>query len=367
MLPKLNKREKTCLGLLGAGAAALLLSSDSVGEESESLLFNPDVKSPLRRILAAPTEGIRGLNLVINGYDQSEEKILPEFYSGFKNVWDGIIEADTPVMWYVPKAGGNTIAKVLGKCLEMVTCSSMANTVEDGLLPDDQIRVHYNETVGSFVNVDPSTPAGIQKAIGYDLIGQGVADILITHLLRDVAPLFETKKGRLFAMLRHPTKRIADQFYYRQWATWEPSFDSELAAMSIDDYAASDRLIENFMVRSLVGKVSNDDVTSDDVALAKDILRRKFIIGIAEPTWFDRSVVRFEQYFGWWEDKGILLNKTTNYCHYQEIENGNHFGNHPRLLQGSGAYNMITSRYWADIELYMYAKNELFQEQQALV
>lgn len=358
---KLSKREKSCLGLLGAGAATLMLSSGEGGAGGRAL-FNPDAGSAIRRALAAPMEEIRGLNLVVTGYDTSETKTLPSFYENFKDVWDGLIPDDRAMMWYVPKAGGNTFTKVMGKCLGMTTLSAMSMTVEDGLLPEDRMVVKYNETIGNYVNVDPCNPEGIAKAKSYNAMTGGLVDVLVTQRLEDSAQLFTSvNRGRLFAMLRHPIKRAADQFYYRQRATWD-NFDPTLAQMSIDEFASSDRLIENFMVRSLVGKASLD-VNQADVDLAKDILRRKFIIGIAEPTWFDLSVVRFEKYFGWWEDKEVLTNHTVNYCHHHEITNGNHFGNHPKLLPRSQAYAKIAVRNWADLELFMYAKNTLYKQQ----
>lgn len=365
MLTKLNKREKACLGLLGAGAAALLVSS-SIGHE-ESALFNPEAGSVLRRALAAPIEEMRGLNLVVSGYDTSKTT-LPAFYDNFKDVWESITPEDTAEMFYIPKAGGNTFSKVMGKCLGMGVMSAMASTVEGGT-DGEQISVNNDDNIGKYVNIDPSTTEGIAKAKNLGAVTSGMVDVVVTQRLEESAELYDiSHKGHLFVMLRHPVKRAFDLFYYRQRATWD-NFDPDLAKMKIEDYAESDKLIENFMVRSLVGKKSVD-VDENDVALAKEILRQKFIVGIAEPTWYDKSVVRFEKYFGWWDDKAVLTNQTVNYCHHREITDGNHFGNHPRALAGSDVKNpknIISVRNWADMELYAYAKKTLFKQQAVLV
>ena len=75
--------------------------------------------------------------------------------------------------------------------------------------------------------------------------------------------------------------------------------------------------------------------------------------------------VRFEQYFGWWDDYNVLTNTTINYCHYKKISDGNHLGSTPAKDEDAAA--IIAARNWADMELFMYAKHQLFPAQAALV
>ena len=78
-----------------------------------------------------------------------------------------------------------------------------------------------------------------------------------------------------------------------------------------------------------------------------------------------QSTVRFEQYFGWWDEYSVLTNSTINYCHYKKISTGDHFGRHP--TPNTDAVAVIAARNWADIELFMYAKSVLFPMQSTLI
>ena len=78
-----------------------------------------------------------------------------------------------------------------------------------------------------------------------------------------------------------------------------------------------------------------------------------------------RCAVRFEQYFGWWDDYSVLTNTTINYCHYKKINDGNHIGSVP--TKDAEAPAIIAARNWADMELFMYAKHQLFPAQASLV
>lgn len=131
-------------------------------------------------------------------------------------------------------------------------------------------------------------------------------DVYFSQLLAKSAELFSTStKARLFTMMRHPVKQAIDLFYYEQRATWDgpDNYDFAQGYMTLAQFASSDKVVENFMVRSLAGVLDDDEVTIDHVTLAKEVLRRKFIVGIIE--WFDLSVVRFEKYFGWWDEKEV--------------------------------------------------------------
>ncbi len=188
------------------------------------------------------------------------------------------------------------------------------------------------------------------------------ADLIVTPLITYASGLFDAShKGRVFAMLRHPVKRIVDQFYYRQAATWDPSFDPTLAAMSIDYYAVSDQLYDNIMVRLLANVANSGDVTPDELQVANDVLRQKVVVGIQE--WFEASVVRFEQYFGWWDKYNVTTDATVNQCHSDQVAA---MPNYPSIISGGETWQTLAVRNWADLELYSYAKR-LFALQNSLI
>ncbi len=134
----------------------------------------------------------------------------------------------------------------------------------------------------------PDTKEGIDHAKQLDLVSSGMADIYISQLLAySTTALFDSSHtARMIAMFRHPTKRIIDLFYYQQRATWEPNYDITMATMTLEEFAASEKMIDNFMVRSLLDILSTSEITMQHVAVAKEILRRKFVIGITE--WYEQ-------------------------------------------------------------------------------
>jgi hypothetical protein len=204
--------------------------------------------------------------------------------------------------------------------------------------------------------------AGLDQVAALGVVPNQQADLIVTPLITYASELFDaSNKGRVFALFRHPVKRIVDQFYYRQAATWDPYFDPTLATMSIDDFAVSDYVDDNVLVRYLVGITNTTDVTPDQLQNAKDILREKVIVGIQE--WFEASVVRFEQYFGWWEKYNVTTDPTVNECHSDEVAA---MPTYPSIISGGDTWQTLSVRNWADLELYAYAKR-LFTLQNALI
>lgn len=292
-------------------------------------------------------------------YDQSETIPLPSWTDKFANVWDPVTVYDQPFFWYIGKAGGGTLEKLFSFCLGLVSAS------HKGEKNNDPIGAYLHDDGGLYLNAKTDSPEEIDVARQMGLVGSGLADVVVSQHLTYASYMFDaTHRARAFVMLRHPVKRAIDQFYYRQHATWESSFDPELAGMSLSQYSLSNKFVENYEVRSLLQITDSRPITADHVALAKEILRRKFVVGIFE--WFDITVVRFEKYFGWWDTKNVLTNLETNRCHFENIREGDHIGNHPKVDTEGPTYNNILVRNWADVELYHYAKS-LFHEQADLV
>jgi hypothetical protein len=135
--------------------------------------------------------------------------------------------------------------------------------------------------------------------------------------------------------------------------------------MSLEDFIASNQFMNNFEVRMLNGITDfTTPITDAHVAMAKEILRRKFVVGIFE--WFDVGMVRFEKYFGWWKQFKVLNNLTINNCHYSIIESGDAQIAQPKVENVQQIYAGIMSRSWADVELYHYART-LFADQAKLL
>jgi len=356
MVKLTGRQQKAALALASACGAVMYLDVDVVGTLTGAPRFG-------RSALAGSSSG--GVRRSLSGisYDRSSSRTLPSFYDDAANVWEQPIAQEQPFFWYIPKAGGAALSKIFTFCLDFVSCSPMA--IET---PTDHLVINSHSDGGRYLNVDPSTDAGLAKAAEWNVVSGEFADVLITQKLQEAAPLFtQSNRARLFTFLRQPVKRITDLFYYKQRATWEPTFDPDLAKMTLKEYAQSDKLVTNFVTRTLLGHPT-EELTPDDVDLAKDILRRKFVVGIMEVgVMYEKSVVRFEQYFGWWDDYSVLTNSTVNYCHYKKIEDSQNLGSTSKPNSEEEAKAMIAARNWADMELFLYAKHVLFPAQAVLV
>ena len=102
--------------------------------------------------------------------------------------------------------------------------------------------------------------------------------------------------GRFFAVFRHPIERAISLFYYLQVADWEKTYQPELANWTIEEYAVSDRVENNWMTRRLSGNMV-DELDESDLAIATETLRKKFFVGLT--TKMEESMDRFERFFRW--------------------------------------------------------------------
>merc|ERR1719491_272239 len=111
------------------------------------------------------------------------------------------------------------------------------------------------------------------------------------------------------------------------------------------------------MVRSLVNKMEGY-LNMDDLALAKEILRKKFLIGLLSEK--HESMKRFEIFFGW---TSLALKPGVADCEERLLSWGwSNKNKHPKVEPDSKAYKLIKSKNELDIQLYEYAK-QLFDEQ----
>lgn len=305
-------------------------------------------------------------------YDQTTSA-LPAWTDKFANVWEPFDKAagDTPIFWYSAKAGGTTIGYTFGFCMGL----TLANHLISLDLVENANNITVHETGSQFgfpfrrkyVNVRTESPAALDEAASRDLIGSGLADVVMTPYISYAGSnLFVgAEKARGFAMFRHPMKRAIDQFFYRQHATFDTSsFEKELAMMDLLTYVKSNKLVENYEVRSLLEMNNVVDITPAHVEQAKEILRQKFLVGIFE--WYEASVIRYEKYFGWWDELDVLNNYTINNCHFTVIGLLDHVGSYPKVPNSEEVENILKTRMWADVELYHYAKI-LFNEQEELL
>lgn len=157
----------------------------------------------------------------------------------------------------------------------------------------------------------------------------------------------------MFAIFRHPVERVVSIFYYLQGATWEPTYNPEYASWTIDDYAHSEVCESNWMVRSLTNKMTGP-LTPDDFFIAKEVLRKKCLIGLMEG--MEESIIRFHAYFKLGDENALECSRN------QFATKGSNSHSHPALDQGGETWAVLAKKNALDIRLYEYAQ-ELFEEQ----
>lgn len=67
--------------------------------------------------------------------------------------------------------------------------------------------------------------------------------------------------------------------------------------MTIVEWARSAKAESNWLTRTLVGDTDSPELSEEHVNLAKDIIRRKFVVGLTDD--MEESWNRFREYFGW--------------------------------------------------------------------
>lgn len=306
----------------------------------------------------ADSETIRHRTLA--NYDHSVA--LPPALEGLTEVYDTEYdtEYDVPVFWHVSKSGGTTMVDIFSTCLKFVVASEVG--VLEGHDKDEKLAVvELNEGL-RYVNVDTTTSDGIRRAATMGLVPSGMADVIVTPLFFEaVDRLFASSaekkhRGRAFTVLRHPVHRAASMFYYLQNATWEETYDPTLRNLTVAEYARSGKAESDWMTRFLVNKPESVELGTEDVVLAREILRRKFLVGLL--THMEESITRFERFFGWnllEHDADMQKCVTSSWTNKHK---------HPAVEEGSEAWNALVSINRYDMELFLYA-NELFRQQAA--
>lgn len=224
------------------------------------------------------------------------------------------------------------------------------------------LQVITNNAGIKYVNVDTSTPDGIERARSLDLPGSSLADVIFVSDIRGASRMFTQyleapkRRARIFALLRHPVKRAVTMYSLHVWADGSLVDDD----LSLLDYSSHPQAGDNPLTRALTGEDQYEMLTVKHVQTAKEFLRLHVLVGITE--FMDASIVRFEQYFAWWDKDNIQRLK----CQGDTIMTGDTRGSHLRAIPSSPEFQALAIRNWADVEVYHYAK-KLFAEQTSLI
>ena len=218
-----------------------------------------------------------------------------------------------------------------------------------------------------FVNIDSTTIEGIERAKDMGFADSGVADAVVTPFIYEANDLFTpTAQGRLFTVFRHPIERAVSMFYYVQVADWEPTYAPETKDWTIEQYAESGMVENNWLTRNLVSKQGDIVLTDKDLKLAMEIIMRKFLVGLT--TEIEETMERFEKFYRW----TYHVNPTNQEkCRENLMKSGSNTNvskgqNREELKEGSNAWNLLVKQNEYDLQLFGYIET-LFKEQEQFV
>jgi len=260
-----------------------------------------------------------------------------------------VTDNDTPVYWHIPKSGGTSM-KLYYSCMGLATASQVG---VDGHDKDETIEVLENWHGIKNINVDTTTKEGLIRAGKLGLAESGLADVVFTSYPSEAVDIFNPiNKGAFFSLFRHPNERTVSLFYFIQIASWQgKTYTPHLKNMKLEDWLRKDRVKcnqGNAMTRLLIGKYKKACViTEEEFQMAKDVLRRKFTIGLMSK--MEESVERFDRRFGWYD------NEKRQQCFDSHIKVGDNKNPHKEVKEGSEAWKLLTEMNSVDIRLYEYA------------
>ncbi|KAL7542548.1 hypothetical protein ACHAWF_007201 [Thalassiosira exigua] len=293
---------------------------------------------------------------------------------------------ETALFWHIPKSGGTT-AKRLYECLGQILANRLGADPRFGHDKDEEIVVFQpfeSAPEMRFVNVDTTTKQGILRAAKLGLVASRKADMIFTSDVNFASEhLFDpSHKGRIFALFRNPVDRSVSKFYYLQTATWERTYRSEWAGMPIMEWATKHNQDENFMVKKIAGKKLADTVDIGDLVMAKEIIRKRFVVGLMND--MEESIRRFsimlgvndkdergqkcmQQYFSSGDKEQAKANDGVSDEAKKNAANDNMNSNpHPKVLEGSPEYALLAERNSLDMILFNYI-TLLYEEQKKMI
>ena len=124
--------------------------------------------------------------------------------------------------YFFSQSGGTTV-KSIYECMGQ-TLANRAGVDPQYLHQNKKEVIAFQPWPGvsraSYVNVDTTNKAGLNRAKNMGLVHSGLVDMIITSdITYAVEKLFdESHKGRVLGLFRHPIDRLVSKFFYLQKA-----------------------------------------------------------------------------------------------------------------------------------------------------
>jgi len=259
---------------------------------------------------------------------------------------------EVPIFWHVPRSGGSSIKDIASFCFGLTLASEVGPIID----PNNAVSVTHTLTTvtdansgANFVNVDTTSVEGLNVAQNMNLASYEGLDLIVTpYIFLGSQMLFnEVNRGRLFMLLRHPIDRAVSMYYYLRDKT---GIRGAQIGDTLDLYAKSSMVENNWMTRFLTNKMGGE-LTADDEALAKEILKTKCLVGLLSKK--TESMRRFKLYYGW---KAQDHDGSNEDCEDKLFHWGwSGINKHEMIQEGSDTWNALKEQNAFDVRLYEYA------------
>ena len=263
---------------------------------------------------------------------------------------------EVPIFWHIPRTGGSNFKKIASFCYGLTLASEVGPSVDPVAATKNELMTVIDADSGTkFLNVDTTSPEGLERAKKLNVATFEGLDLITTpYIFMASDVLFNPlNRGRFIVMFRHPIDRAVSMYYYLRDKT---GIKGAQIGDSLELYAKSAMVENNWMTRFLTNKLGGQ-LTPDDEATAKEVLRTKCLVGLLNRK--TESMQRFKTYFGW----KTLDNDESRDCEEKQL----HWGwtgknKHDKLEVGSDAWNLLKEQNSFDIRLFEYAE-KLFEIQ----
>ena len=148
-----------------------------------------------------------------------------------------------------------------------------------------------------------------------------------------------------------------------QWILWEPTYDPDLKNWSIEQYATSTKIENNWLTRQLAN-VPGGDLTEEHVAKAMEVIRRKFLVGLM--TEMKATMERLERFFHW----TYRVNPANqDICRSELLDGGSNSNSKNKKNKpepGSKEWDLLAAQNQFDLQVFGYIES-LFKDQEQFV
>lgn len=258
----------------------------------------------------------------------------------------------TPIFWFLPRSGGNTVTEIFGKCRGMVIAGAWMGTASKLQI------VHENGM--KQVTADLTTKESRNKARDMGLKDANPNILLLSPNVYETADVFGGSfQAELWTWMRHPVERhISYYFYLKSLPIGHPQYNPSMQMLSLSDWTQTPMHSPNAMLATLLGVPTNPmGWTEIDLTIAKNLLRDKAKIGLLDQK--TESVRRFMH--------GRQVGASgARECQERLLDYAwTTKGRHDPVGKKSDAYQLLLQSNSLDMKLYEYAVY-LFGEQASL-